>query len=75
MDRSKSVAYPTVGEIARRLEVPVHRVEYVVRTRQIDPIGMAGNARVFGAEDVRRIAGELSRIDEHERGRKEGEWS
>jgi Bifunctional DNA primase/polymerase, N-terminal len=37
---------PTVGEIARRLNEPVHRIEYV-RTRDIKPTGVAGNARVL----------------------------
>ena len=53
---------PTVGEIARRLGVPVHRVEYVVRARGIRPSGWAGNARIFTDADVDRIAGELRRI-------------
>lgn len=54
---------PTVGEIARRLKAPVHRVEYVIRTRGIQPIGRAGNARVFAATDVERIGSELRCID------------
>jgi hypothetical protein len=53
----------TVGEIARRLVQPVHRVEYVIRSRKITPISRAGNARVFADADVQRIAGELRRID------------
>jgi len=58
---------PTVGEIARRLGVPVHRVEYVIRARAIAPCGRAGNARVFTEADVARIGAELRRI-EMERG-------
>lgn len=54
---------PTVGAIALSLGVPVHRVEYVLRTRDIQPIGVAGNARVFAPDDVRRIGSELRRID------------
>jgi hypothetical protein len=50
---------PTVGVIARRLNVPVTRVEYLIRSRRIEPIGMAGNARVFSETDVERIAAEL----------------
>ena len=56
-------AVPTVGEIARRVGKPLHRVEYVIRARQIRPIGRAGNARVFAEVDVARIGGELDRID------------
>lgn len=55
---------PTIGEIARRLGVSNHRVEYVIRTRDIRPCGWAGNARVFSEEDVERVADEISRIQE-----------
>ena len=54
---------PTVGEIARRLGEPVHRIEYVIRSRGIRPSGLAGVARVFTDSDVERIASELRRID------------
>jgi hypothetical protein len=50
---------PTVGEIARRLGQPVHRVEYVIKARRIQPSGRAGNCRVFSEADVERIAEEL----------------
>jgi hypothetical protein len=53
---------PTVGEIARRLNVPLHRVEYVIRSRGISPTTRAGNIRVFSESDVRRIGSELDRI-------------
>lgn len=55
--------FPTVGEIARLTGRPVHRVEYVIRTRNIKPRGLAGNARVFENADVERIASELRRIE------------
>ncbi|MFH1924152.1 MAG: MerR family transcriptional regulator [Planctomycetota bacterium] len=58
---------PTIGEIARRLGEPVHRVEYVIRSRNIPPVATAGNARIFSEAAVDRIASELRRIDE-ERG-------
>jgi DNA-binding transcriptional MerR regulator len=53
---------PTVGEIARRLDVPIHKVEYLIRAREIQPKGWAGNARVFSETDVDRIAGELQQF-------------
>ncbi len=56
-------AMPTVGEIARRLAEPVHRVEYILRTRNIRPSGIAGNSRVYTEEDVERIAAELQGIN------------
>jgi hypothetical protein len=53
---------PTIGEIARRLCEPVHRIAYVIRARDIQPSGWAGNARVFPDEAVELIAAELQRI-------------
>jgi len=52
----------TIGEIARRLGQPVHRIEYVIRARGIRPCGWAGNARVFPEDAVEVIAAELQRI-------------
>jgi hypothetical protein len=45
----------TVGKIADRLGVPVHRVEYVLRTRPIQPKGWAGNARVYDEDALAAI--------------------
>ena len=59
---------PTVGEIARRLGVPVHRIEYVIRARKIEPTGRAGNVRVFTDADVDHIRAELRRIDAEKKG-------
>jgi hypothetical protein len=53
---------PTVGEIARRLGEPIHKVEYVLRSRCIRPRGIAGNSRVYAEEDVDRVAAELRAI-------------
>jgi DNA-binding NtrC family response regulator len=54
---------PTIGEIARRLGEPHHRIEYVIRSRGICPSGWAGNARIFSENAVEEIAMELKRID------------
>jgi hypothetical protein len=64
---AKAPAALTVGEIGRRLNKPVHRIEYVLRSRNIRPASIAGNARVFSETDVQYIRSELRRIDE-ERG-------
>jgi hypothetical protein len=53
----------TVGEIANRLGEPLHRVQYVLRTRwQLRPACRVGNARVYNESDLQFIAGELRRI-------------
>ena len=62
-----TVMMPTVGEIARRLGTSVHRIEYIVRSRRIQPCGLAGNARVFTDADVSRIAVVLHRMDARRR--------
>jgi len=54
---------PTVGEIARRLGESLHRIEYVIRSRNIPPASRAGHVRIFAESDVARIAGELRLID------------
>ena len=56
-------ALPTVGVIARRLQRPIHRVNYVIDTRGIEPIGKAGHARVFTEGAVEKIAAALESID------------
>ena len=42
--------------------MPLHRVQYVVRSRHIHPVSIAGNMRVFSDAQVATIAGELQRI-------------
>ena len=59
-----TVAMLTVGEIARQLGVKIHKVEYVVASRNIEPAGRAGNLRVFTEADVKHIQSELTRIEE-----------
>ena len=58
----------TVGEIARRLGYPLHRVQYVIRSRNIEPQQRAGNARVFSESDLQFIGSVLRRIDAEQRG-------
>jgi len=53
----------TVGEIARRLGVPIHRVEYMIRSRNLAPVSRAGNCRVFAEADVTFIGAQIRRID------------
>ena len=57
-----SEPFLTVGAIARQLGRPIHRIEYVIRSRRIRPAGWAGHARVFRDSDLAVIAAELRRI-------------
>ncbi len=51
----------TVGEISRKLNVPQHRVAYVIRSRNIEPSHRAANLRVFDEAAVKMIDSELRR--------------
>lgn len=53
----------TVGRIADRHGVPLHRVQYVVRTKGIEPTAIAGRLRLFDRDAVARIRYELNLID------------
>jgi len=66
---SSSARVLTLGEICRRLpQYPQHRVEYILKTRNVKPACRAGNLRIYAEHDLAFIASELRRIDE-ERGR------
>lgn len=61
---------PTVGQLAKLLRVPVHRIEYVVRSRpHIKVSALAGLARCFDDEAVAIIRHELNAIDARRDGR------
>jgi hypothetical protein len=57
------MSWATVGEIARRAGVPVHRVVYVVNSRRIAAVRRAGVARVFSEANVEFVLSELRRIE------------
>jgi hypothetical protein len=53
----------TVGEIARQLHQPDHRIRYVLLSRNIQPAGRAGIAWVFDEAAFDRVAAEIRRMD------------
>jgi hypothetical protein len=54
----------TVGRIAQKLGAPLHRIEYVLRTRRnIRPVASTGNARIFAEEDLGLIEAALREMD------------
>jgi hypothetical protein len=61
----------TVGAIARELGEPIHRVQYAIRTRDIEPEAMAGHIRVFAPDTIDRVADILCDID-RQAARREG---
>lgn len=52
----------SLGQIARELGVSLHRVEYIVKSRRLSPIGRAGNIRLFQPSDVQLISKELKQV-------------
>ena len=54
----------TITQISTVLDVPAHRIAYVVKTRAIPPAAWHGHCRVFDEASVRRIAGELRLVGE-----------
>ncbi len=58
----------TAGVVARELEVPLHRVQHVLRTRQhIRPAARAGTLRLYDREAVALVRHELDAIDARQR--------
>lgn len=54
----------TIGALAQRFNVPLHRIEYIVRSRTyIKPQARAGGVRCFGDEAVAQIRHELRAMD------------
>lgn len=53
----------TVGQIARLLKQPPHRITYVISSRRIKESARAGRLRVFGTEAVERIRRVLAAMD------------
>ena len=52
---NNSQAIWTIGQIVRKCNEPMHRVEYTIKSRNIQPIAKAGNARVFNGAAVEQI--------------------
>lgn len=52
----------TVTSLAKRFGVDRSRVEYVIRTRGIEPCGRAGNCRLFDDHAKDRIRNVLNGI-------------
>ena len=53
----------TVGVLASECGCAIHQIEYLIRSRQIEPIQRAGNLRVFAPEVVDVLKSELDKID------------
>ena len=64
MTTETTVKLNTVGVLARKLNQPVHRIAYLLRTRQhIRPAAVAGRSRLYRELAVAQLRYELNRID------------
>lgn len=54
----------TIGDLAEACNCPIHRVEYLLRSRKIEPVMRAGNYRVYASEVVDTLKGELEKIEQ-----------
>ena len=53
----------TVGEVAERLGIKIHRAEYLLRSRNVQPAGMAGRYRLFDESAIQRLQKELKKAE------------
>ena len=54
----------TVGVIAKELDEPIHRVEYILRTRKhIAPRATAGGLRLFDNDAIEQVLNEIISIN------------
>jgi hypothetical protein len=63
----------TVGVLAEKVNAPLHRVLFVLRTRaHIQPAAYAGRARLYDSRAVAMVRHELNAIDARHRCRGPG---
>lgn len=49
-------AFYLLGDVARTLQVPQHRITYLLTTRRdLEPVLRVGNRRLFSAQEVERV--------------------
>lgn len=65
---NETANFITAGTMAERLGVPIHKVQYVLRSRQIEPVGKAGVLRVYSEEQLAEVAANLDAINDRQGG-------
>lgn len=59
MPQATAPLYYTIGTICSRYAQPLHRVRYAIDSRHIAPEFSTGNARLFSAASVEKLAHEM----------------
>jgi hypothetical protein len=54
--------------LCKLYRLPPHKIQYIIRARQIQAIGKAGNVWLYDEAAARRIGSELERIAAQKRG-------
>lgn len=52
----------TLGQLAQRLGVSIHRVKYAIESYRIEPVTRIGIIRVWSEDDLPRIKSAISRV-------------
>lgn len=64
MTTKQTVTLNTVGVLAAKLGQPIHRIEYLLRTRKhIAPVAIAGRSRLYPEKTIAQLRHELNAID------------
>jgi hypothetical protein len=61
---SVPICVSSLGELSRRLDEPLHRLEYIIRSRGIKPCLIAGGRHFYTEATTEQIRKELERIAE-----------
>lgn len=51
----------SLGDLAALAGAPVHRIDYFIKTHQIEPVARCGRYRVFGADTLDTIRRHIGR--------------
>lgn len=52
----------TIGQLADMNDVAIHRIEYIVKARNIPHVARAGHYRLFDDAAAARVARELEKV-------------
>ena len=49
----------TVGALAEKLNCPIHRIQYLITARRIDPVQRIGGYRLFSPDVLKQLRDEI----------------
>lgn len=60
MSATATTEFFSVNQIAREMQVPPHRIRYLIESRLIEPVGRVGSTRLWDQGVIDRLKGELA---------------